>query len=338
MRIKDRTFIIAEAGVNHNGSVDLALGLVDAAKNSGADAIKFQTFDANSEINRDAKKASYQKINTPHDETLYEMTKTLELNEGDLDKIIDYSKKKGIPFFSSASDMPSIDLLKNKGQGIWKVASNLINDYPFLKRIGSFNQQVIVSTGMSYMEEVSKAMEVLVKNGTKKEKISLLQCNTEYPSPIKDLNLKVMLTFQNTFGVNVGLSDHSKSIIIPAVAVAMGASIIEKHLTLDKDLPGPDHKTSLDLNEFKLMVNHIREIESALGDGIKKPSDSEKKNIFSTRKSIVCTTNIIKGDIITEDVLSTQRPSSGINPMQWDKIIGTKAKRDFNEGEMLEME
>ena len=332
-----KTFIVAETGVNHNGSLKLAIKLIDAAKKSKADAVKFQTFDTDSEISKNTKKANYQKKNTSKNKTLYEMTKSLELSEKSLEKIISYAKKKNILFFSSASDIPSIKLLRKKKQKIWKIASNLINDFPFLKYVGSFNQKVILSTGMSNLKEIADALKTLTKYGTAREKITVLQCNSEYPSPIEDVNLKTMLTFKKLFGVKFGLSDHSKSLIIPAAAVAMGATIIEKHLTLSNKLKGPDHKASLEPKEFKNMVENIREVEKSLGDPIKKPTASERKNIFLLRKSIVCREKIKKGEIIKENKLTTRRPALGINPMYWNKIIGTKAKRNFIKGERLEI-
>ncbi len=328
-------FIIAEAGVNHNGSIELAKKLIDIAANSGADAVKFQTFKADNLVSKSAQKADYQKKTTDADESQYEMIKKLELDLNAHKTLISYSKEKGIIFLSTPFDHESIELLHKLGLEIFKIPSGEITNLPYLKHIGKLNKKIILSTGMSDIGEVEDALEVLEKAGTKKENITILHANTMYPTPMEDVNLKAMQTIACTFGVDVGYSDHTLGIEVPIAAVAMGAKVIEKHFTLDKSMQGPDHKASLNPSELKEMVKAIRNIEKALGSGIKKPTSSEKPNIKIARKSIVASKDIKKGEVLSEENLTIKRPASGINPMRWDEVVGTYAKKDYKEDELI---
>ena len=328
-------FIIAEAGVNHNGSIELAKKLIDIAANSGADAVKFQTFKADNLVSKSAQKADYQKKTTDADESQYEMIKKLELDLNAHKTLISYSKEKGIIFLSTPFDHESIELLHKLGLEIFKIPSGEITNLPYLKHIGKLNKKIILSTGMSDIGEVEDALEVLEKAGTKKENITILHANTMYPTPMEDVNLKAMQTIACTFGVDVGYSDHTLGIEVPIAAVAMGAKVIEKHFTLDKSMQGPDHKASLNPSELKEMVKAIRNIEKALGSGIKKPTLSEKPNIKIARKSIVASKDIKKGEVLSEENLTIKRPASGINPMRWDEVVGTYAKKDYKEDELI---
>ena len=332
---KNNVFIIAEAGINHNGSLKKALKLVDAALGSGADAIKFQTFKSESVISKNAPKAEYQKQNLKTNETQLEMAKRLELDDNSFKIIKDYCEKNKIEFFSTAFDKNSLKMLMGLGQRIIKVPSGEITNLPFLEKIGSYNKKLIMSTGMCQLTEVEEALNILINSGTSKEKITILHCNTEYPTPPSDVNLKAMITIQNKFDIAVGYSDHTLGIEIPIAAVALGASIIEKHLTLDKKLPGPDHTASLEPKEFKAMVDAIRLTEISLGDGIKQPSKSEIKNISIARRSIVAKKDIKSGEKFTESNLSVKRPGSGISPMEWKKMIGQKAKHNFKPDDLI---
>lgn len=334
------TIIIAEAGVNHNGSIDIAKQLVDKAVEVGVDVIKFQTFKAEKLVSKSAKQAEYQKRNIggKSDDSQLNMLKKLELSEKDHQILIDYCQQKGIQFFSTAFDFDSIDFLHSLNLGLWKIPSGEVTNYPFLKRIALFNEKTILSTGMCDMQDVRNAVEALYKNGLSKENLILLHCNTEYPTPFEDVNLKAMDALRKEFGIEVGYSDHTKGIEVPIAAVALGATVIEKHFTLDRTLPGPDHKASLEPDELKAMVSAIRNIEKAIGDdGTKHVSESEKKNIAIARKSIVAACDIKAGDTFTEDNLTVKRPGSGISPMRWEEIVGTKAKRDFSEDEIIEV-
>lgn len=334
---KSKTYIIAEAGVNHNGSLDIAFKLIDAAKNSGADAVKFQTFKAESLVSKKAEKAEYQKQTTDSDESQYEMIKKLELSLDDHHKLIEYCLNKEIQFLSSPFDLDSIDLLNELGLEIFKIPSGEIINLPYLRKIGKFNKNVILSTGMSELGEIEDAIDVLVENGTDREKITILQCNTEYPTPYEDVNLKAMLTIKKAFNVKVGYSDHTKGIEVPIAAVALGAEVIEKHFTLDRNMEGPDHKASLEPDELKQMVESIRNIEKALGNGIKKPSKSELKNKPIARKSLVAIRRIEKGELFTENNISIKRPGTGISPMRWDEIIGQSSARVFDIDDLIEI-
>lgn len=330
-----KVFIIAEAGVNHNGSMDIAKKLIDVASLSGADAIKFQTFKTENLLTETAPKAEYQKNNTDKTETQFDMIKKLELDLNAHKELISYCKEKNLIFLSSPFDHESVDLLNNLGLKIFKIPSSEITNLPYLRQIGKLKKKVILSTGMAYISEIEQALRVLMYEGTKKENIILLHANTMYPTPIEDVNLNAMVTIGKTFNIDYGYSDHTIGFEVDIAAVAMGASCIEKHFTLDKDMRGPDHKSSLEPEELKAMVTSIRNIEVALGSSIKEPSNSEKPNIQVTRKSIVARTKIKKGDVFSINNLSVKRPGNGINPMRWDEIIGEKAKKDYNKDELI---
>lgn len=332
---KNKTFIIAEAGVNHNGSFELAKQLVDKAVWAGADCIKFQTFNSKNLVSKNAQKAEYQKKATDSSESQLDMLKKLELSKVEFIELREYCNQKGIMFLSTPFDLESIDFLASIGVKTWKVPSGEITNYPFLRAIGKRKESVIMSTGMCSLDEVRDAIEVLKTFGT--SDITLLHCTTEYPAPYDSVNLKAMLTLQNEFGFNVGYSDHTNGIEIPVAAVAMGATVIEKHFTLDKNMEGPDHKASLEPEELKQMVQSIRNVELALGDGIKKPSEAEKKNISIARKSIVAACDIKKGEVFTEKNLTAKRPCNGISPMKWEGVLGKIAKRNFSEDELIEL-
>jgi len=328
-------FIIAEAGVNHNGSIELAFKLIDAAVESGADAVKFQTFKAENLVSKNTQKAEYQKQTTNPLESQLDMLKKLELDVDVHKKLIKYCNAKGIMFLSSSFDHDSIDLLNELGLKIYKIPSGEITNLPYLRRIGSLAKQVILSTGMSTLKEVGDALAILVDSGTKKENITVLHANTMYPTPMEDVNLNAMLTIQKEFGVAVGYSDHTLGIEVDIAAVAMGASCLEKHFTLDKTMDGPDHKASLEPEELKAMVGAIRNIEKALGSSEKKPSPSESVNIKVVRKSIFANQNIKKGDLLTDKNIAVKRPGGGISPMQWDEVIGTISSKDYNADELI---
>lgn len=332
-----KVLIIAEAGVNHNGDIDIAKKLVDVAAESGADIVKFQTFKSENCVSKNAQKAEYQLQTTNKQESQLDMIKKLELDLETHNILISYCKQKNIEFLSTPFDMESVDLLHNLGLKIFKIPSGEITNLPYLRKIGKYNKQVILSTGMANLGEIESAIAVLVDSGTKRENITLLQCNTEYPTPFADVNLKAMKSLKKAFRLPVGYSDHTPGIAIPLAAVGMGAKVIEKHFTLDKNMEGPDHKASLEPCELKAMVQGIREIELALGDGIKQTSASEAKNKPIARKSIVANCAIKKGEILSESNLYTKRPAEGISPMEWDKVIGTKAIRDFEPDEMIEL-
>ena len=328
-------FIIAEAGVNHNGSVDLAKKLIDVASISGADAVKFQTFKAKNLVVENTKKADYQKQTTDASESQFDMLKKLELDAETHKGLIAYCQEKNIMFLSTPFDHESIDLLCDLGLKIFKVPSGEITNLTYLRYVGSLNKRVILSTGMSNLEEVGDALNILINAGTSKDNITVLHANTMYPTPMEDVNLNAMLTIQKEFGVAVGYSDHTLGIEVDIAAVAMGASCIEKHFTLDKTMDGPDHKASLGPEELKAMVSAIRNIEKALGSSEKKPSPSETVNKEVVRKSIVAKTNINKGDILDENNLCVKRPGSGVSPMKWDEVIGTISSNDYNADELI---
>ena len=324
-----KTFIIAEAGVNHNGDINLAKKLIDVAVEAGVDAVKFQTFKAEEVISEYAPMAEYQKKNIGKEESQLDMVKKLELIYEDFKELKNYCDEKGIIFLSTPFDIDSARFLKDLGLEIFKIPSGEITNYPLLKEIGSYKKKIILSTGMANLGEIEDALDILMENGTRRENITVLHCNTEYPTPFEDVNLKAMLTIKEAFKVNVGYSDHTLGIEVPIAAASLGATVIEKHFTLDKNLPGPDHKASLEPHELKEMVKAIRNIEKALGNGIKKSSKSEEKNINIARKSIVAKRDIKKGETLTEENLTTKRPGNGISPMQWNKIIGKKAYKDI---------
>lgn len=334
-----KTIIIAEAGVNHNGSLKLAKKLVKKAHEAGVDYVKFQTFKSEKVVSKNAKKADYQIENTgKKEESQLEMVKKLELSYADHQVLIDYCNELGIKFFSTAFDFDSIEYLHSIHLGLWKIPSGEVTNYPFLKRIAQYNEKTILSTGMCDMEDVRAAVNALYKNGLSNENLILLHCNTEYPTPFEDVNLKAMDALRKEFGVEVGYSDHTKGIEVPIAAVALGATVIEKHFTLDRTLPGPDHKASLEPDELKSMVSAIRNIEQAVGgDGTKHVSESERKNIAIARKSIVAARDIKAGEVFSEENLTVKRPGSGISPMRWEKVLGMKSKRDFNEDELIEL-
>lgn len=333
------TLIIAEAGVNHNGSLELAKQLVDRAVEAGADYIKFQTFKASKLVTKAAKQAEYQRKNLGKEgDSQFQMLKKLELSQEDHKILIAYCKEKGIRFFSTAFDFDSIDYLHSLTLGLWKIPSGEVTNYPFLKRVAAYNEKTILSTGMCDMNDVRAAVSALYKNGLSKENLILLHCNTEYPTPFEDVNLKAMDALRIEFGVEVGYSDHTNGIEVPIAAVALGATVIEKHFTLDRNMEGPDHKASLEPDELKAMVSAIRNVEKALsGDGTKHVSNSERKNITIARKSIMAACHIKKGEVFTEDNLTVKRPGNGISPMRWEEVIGTKAVRDFAEDELIEI-
>lgn len=334
-----KTIIIAEAGVNHNGSLELAKQLVKKAHEAGVDYVKFQTFKSEKVVSKNAKKADYQIENTgKKEESQLEMVKKLELSYDDHQVLIDYCNNLGIKFFSTAFDFDSIEYLHSLGLGLWKIPSGEVTNYPFLKRIAAYNEKTILSTGMCDMIDVGAAVDALYKNGLSKENLILLHCNTEYPTPFEDVNLKAMDALRKEFGVEVGYSDHTKGIEVPIAAVALGATVIEKHFTLDRNMEGPDHKASLEPDELKAMVSAIRNIEKAMGgDGTKHVSDSERKNIAIARKSIIAACDIKKGELLTEKNLTVKRPGTGISPMRWEEVIGTKAIRGFAEDEVIEL-
>ena len=332
------TFIIAEAGVNHNGDINLAKKLIDVAVEAGADAVKFQTFKAEEVISEVAPMAEYQKKNVGKERSQIEMVKELELSFDDFKELKDYCDEKGIMFLSTPFDIESARFLKELGLEIFKIPSGEITNYLLLREIGSYGKKVILSTGMADLGEIEDALDVLIESGTKRENITVLHCNTEYPTPIEDVNLKAMLTIKEAFKVDVGYSDHTLGIEVPIAAVALGATVIEKHFTLDKNLSGPDHKASLEPQELKSMIKAIRNIEKALGDGIKKPSKSEIKNIHIARKYIVAKRYIKKGETFSEENLTVKRTGKeGISPMRWKEIVGMKAPRDFKKDEMIEV-
>ena len=331
----DRVFIIAEAGVNHNGAIELAKELIDIASDAGADAVKFQTFKAENLVSKHAPKAEYQKQTTDEQESQFDMIKKLELDINTHKKLMQYCTEKNIMFLSTPFDHDSINMLNDLGLEIFKIPSGEITNLPYLRHIGSLSKEVILSTGMADIGEIEDALNILVEAGTQKENITVLHANTMYPTPMEDVNLKAMITIGNTFDINYGYSDHTLGIEVDIAAVALGATVIEKHFTLDKTMEGPDHKASLEPDELKAMVNGIRNIELALGSSVKKPSKSEKPNIQIARKSIVAKCDIKQGDILREKILAIKRPGNGISPMHWDEIIGSVAKKDYQADELI---
>lgn len=330
-----KTLIIAEAGVNYNGSLDLACRMVDAAKRAGADIVKFQTGVPEKVMSRYAPKAEYQRKNTGSGESQLDMVRKLMLKFEDFVPLKKYCEECGIGFLSTPFDISSIEFLEGLGCGVWKIPSGEITNLPYLLKIAGTGKDVILSTGMSTLEEVGDALEVLRKNGARK--VTLLHCTTEYPAPYKDVNLNAMLTMRDAFGLEVGYSDHTPGIEVPVAAAALGASVIEKHFTLDRNMEGPDHKASLEPEELLAMVRAIRNVESALGSGGKEPSETEKKNIAIARKSIVALKDIKKGDLLSEQNITTKRPGNGVSPMKWFEALGTEAVRDFKEDELIEL-
>lgn len=332
------TIIIAEAGVNHNGSIENAKKLVDVAAEAGVDYVKFQTFKAEKIASKFAVKADYQKKTTEAQESQLSMLKKLELSEAYHDELIQYCKTKNISFLSTPFDIDSITFLKSIGIKLGKIPSGEIINLPYLRKMAQSFEQIVMSTGMTEMSELKAALSVLLQQGISKENITILHCNTEYPTPFEDVNLKAMLDIGKQTGVKIGYSDHTLGIEIPIAAVALGATLIEKHFTLDNTMEGPDHRASLEPDELIAMVKGIRNIEKAMsGSGRKTPSLSEAKNKVIARKSIVAAQVIQKNELFTEENLTVKRPGNGISPMKWDSVIGKKAKRDFEEDELIEI-
>jgi N,N'-diacetyllegionaminate synthase len=330
-----RCLVIAEAGVNHNGDIELAKQLVDEAYAAGADYIKFQTFKAENLVTAKARKAEYQERQTGSEESQYSMLKRLELSYRDFVVLNDYCKVKGISFLSTPFDNKSIEFLDKLGMDVWKIPSGEVTNYPYLVKIAGTHKPIIMSTGMCTMDDVNSAIQVLNSYGC--GPITLLHCTTEYPAPYSEANLKAMETLRSRFNLPVGYSDHTQGIVIPIAAVAMGAVVLEKHFTLDRTMEGPDHKASLDPGELKAMVDAIRCVESSMGDGVKGPTDSERRNMMIARKSIVAMRPIRKGERFTTENITTKRPGSGISPMRWNEVLGQCAKRSFEEDELIEV-
>ena len=331
-----KTLIIAEAGVNHNGSFELAKQLVDKAVEAGADIVKFQTCIAENVISRYADKAEYQKETTGENDSQLDMVRKLMLTYDEYALLKKYCEDKGITFLSTAFDLESVDFLHSIGMKLWKIPSGEITNLPLLLKIASLHEPIILSTGMSTLDEVKETVKVLKDNGA--NDITVLHCTTEYPAPYEDVNLKAMETLRNELGLKVGYSDHTKGIEIPIAAVALGACVIEKHFTLDRNLPGPDHLASIEPDELEMMVKTIRNVEKAIGDGIKKVSDSESKNKDIARKSIIAKTDIRKGEVFSKENITTKRPGNGINPMRWFDLIGKVSKHDYKEDYLIELD
>lgn len=324
-----KTLIIAEAGVNHNGDIELAKKLIDVAAEAGVDYVKFQTFKAEKLVSKEAKKADYQIENTNEGGSQYEMLKKLELDEATHHLLIDYCNQKGVKFLSTGFDLDSLELLNKLGIDVFKVPSGEITNLPYLEKIASFGKPVILSTGMCNMKEVKDAFNVMIDGGISKEDITILHCNTEYPTPMKDVNLRAMLSIREELNVKIGYSDHTLGVEVPIAAVAMGAVCIEKHFTLDRTMEGPDHIASLEPDELKLMVQSIRNIEKAMGNGVKAPSESEKKNISIARKSIHLNKSLKSGHVLSEDDFIMMRPGDGISAMKYKEYVGSELKNNL---------
>lgn len=333
----NRTLIIAEAGVNHNGDMALAKQLIDVAAEAGADLVKFQTFKADRLATRTAKKADYQNESTDIKESQYEMLERLELTLDMHKELIAHCAMRNIRFFSTGFDVESLDMLASLGLDSFKVPSGEITNLPYLRHVGLISKSVILSTGMANMGEIEAAIEVLEQAGVVRTNITVLHCTTEYPTPMREVNLRAMQSIQKAFGVAVGYSDHTVGIEVAIAAVAMGASVIEKHFTIDRNLAGPDHKASLEPNELKSMVTSIRNIEFALGDGVKRITPSEAKNKPIARKSLVAKCAISRGDVFTAENLAVKRPGSGVSPMRWDEVIGRIASSDYSADDLIEL-
>ena len=329
-----QVFIIAEAGVNHNGKLDLAKALIDAAASAGVDAVKFQTFKAKKLLTQNTPKAAYQK-ETSGEGSQFDMIRKLELDKETHLILMDYCIDKRLEFMSTPFDHDSIDMLDEIGIKRFKVGSGDLTNIPFLRHMASKSKPIILSTGMARMSEIEQACNAILQTGFPKELLSLLHANTEYPTPYEDVNLRAMIAIHEKFGVTTGYSDHTPGIEIPVAAVSLGAAIIEKHFTLDRKMKGPDHKASLEPDELAAMVNAVRHIEVALGDGIKVPSPSEAKNMIAARKSLVALKNIREGEIFTIDNLGVKRPGNGISPLNWDRYIGTPATRNYQQDELI---
>lgn len=328
-------FIIAEAGVNHNGSLRLAKQLIDVAVDCGVDAVKFQTFKASELVTTVAQQATYQTKNTGKQECQFDMLQRLELSEADHQDLLTYCTHKNIEFMSTPFDLLSVNFLNLLGVKRFKIPSGEITNYPYLKMIGGFNKDIILSTGMANLGEIEAALSILIEAGTPKDKITILHATTDYPTQMSDVNLIAMQTIAQAFKVKVGYSDHTSGIEVPTAAVALGASVIEKHFTLDKNMRGPDHKASLEPHELKAMVKAIRNVEVALGDGIKRPSENEVKNISVARKSLVAACDIKLGEAFSEQNLAVKRPGTGLSPMSWNQVVGQKATRDYKVDDLI---
>lgn len=330
--------IIAEAGVNHNGSLEMAKKMVDAAADAGVDYVKFQTFCSELLVTASAAQADYQRREAQsEDSSQLAMLRKLELSHADHLALVDYCKQKGVKFLSTAFDLPSVDFLDGLGVDFWKVPSGEITNLPYLRKIAATRRPIVMSTGMSDLDTVKESLDFLLGEGAERKDITLLHCNTEYPTPFADVNLNAMITLRNELGVATGYSDHTLGIEVPVAAVALGAEVIEKHFTLDRNLPGPDHKASLLPDELKAMVSAIRNIEKALGTGLKRVTDSEAKNIVAARKSIVAAVAIKAGEVFTEENLTVKRPGNGLSPMKWYDVVGRQASRDYQPDEPIEI-
>ena len=332
-----RTLIIAEAGVNHNGDLGNALRLVEIASDAGADLVKFQTFTPENVVTKYAPKAQYQIQNTNDSGTQLSMIRKLQLSFNEHKKLINHCKKNKIGFFSTPFDIESIRMLSTLGLKHFKIPSGEITNLPYLRHIGSYNYNIIMSTGMAEIHEIKEAIKILTVSGTKKNKIIVLHCTSEYPTKLEDVNLRAMKTIEQECKVRVGYSDHTLGIEVPLAAVSMGAFAIEKHFTIDRNMKGPDHRASLEPNELKLMVNSIRKVEKCLGSSNKVPTKKELETRIISRKSIVASMKISKGEEFTEKNLTTKRPGNGISPMNWDKVIGKKSKKNFLEDELIDL-
>lgn len=330
-----RTLIIAEAGVNHNGDMSLAHDLIDAAADAGADLVKFQTFSADRLTTLNAEKAAYQMADGVSGESQYSMLRRLELSADMHADLLGYCNKRGIGFFSTGFDRESLDFLVELGISFIKVPSGEVTNLPYLRHAGQYGKRILLSTGMARLGEIEAAIDVLEQAGTVRGQITVLHCTTEYPAPMRDVNLRAMISMRDAFGVAVGYSDHTLGIEVPVAAVSLGATVIEKHFTMDRALPGPDHKASLEPSGLKDMVNAIRNIELALGDGVKRLTEGEEKNKSAARKSIVAATVIHSGEILSENNLTVKRPGTGISPMRWDEVLGRRAIRDFMSDESI---
>ena len=334
---QDKLFIVAEAGVNHNGDPDMARRLIDAAAAVGCDAVKFQTFRADALASRSAKMADYQKVNVGGEESQHQMLKRLELSYDAHRALMEHAKQQGIQFFSTAFDSESVDFLSRLNIPLWKIPSGEITNYPYLVRIAAMGKPILLSTGMATIAEIDDAMRVLTQHGADRSRICVLHCNTEYPTPWRDVNLRAMANLGHAFGTAYGYSDHTQGIEVPIAAAALGASVLEKHFTLDRSLPGPDHAASLEPDELKAMVDAIRNIERAMGDGIKRPSPSEEKNRPVARKSLIAARPIRAGEAFSQENVGVKRPGTGLSPMRWDEVMGRRAPRDFAFEEPIEL-
>lgn len=332
-----KTLIIAEAGVNHNGDLNMARALVDAAAKAGADLVKFQTFSADRLVTTSARKADYQIKATEADESQYEMIRRLELSPAMHADLIGHCQQRGIEFFSTAFDLDSLDYLNGLGMPRIKVPSGEITNLPYLRKVGAFGKHVILSTGMSTLGEIEAAVDVLERAGASRDRITVLHCNTEYPVPMAEVNLRAMISIREAFGVKVGFSDHTEGIEVAVAAVALGACVIEKHFTLDRNLPGPDHRASIEPQELAHLIRSIRNIELAMGDGVKRPGLRESQNIPVVRKSLVAVKPIHAGELFSAENVGVKRPGTGLNPMRWDEVIGRRSVRDFSVNELIEL-